>query len=69
MFRERGRIDMIYVCDTCGSENIEQAHTVYIPMNEPASLDDIEGDAYYAEDRYWCPDCNISEDQQRVIKI
>ena len=35
-----------------------QLWSVYIPANEPASLEDIEGGAYFEmEDHAWCPDC------------
>ena len=50
------------VCSNCGSENIQQLWSVYIPANEPASLDDIEGNAYFEmEDHAWCPDCEGNE--------
>ena len=52
------------VCSNCGSENIQQFWGVYIPANEPASLDDIEGNAYFEmEDYAWCPDCEDYEVQ------
>ena len=54
------------VCSNCGSENIQQLWSVYIPANEPASLDDIEGNAYFEmEDHAWCPDC---EDHGAQVK-
>ena len=45
------------VCDNCGSEKIQQVWSVYIPMNEPESLEDVPSSAWFAQDDYWCPDC------------
>ena len=31
---------------------------VYVPMNEEQDgLEDFEGDAFFEQDDYWCPDC------------
>jgi len=46
---------MKWMCSECGSKEIEQQSSVWVPMNDP----DAEPTDWIFEDRYWCPNCDF----------
>ena len=47
----------MWICDKCGSEEVQQEYSVMLPMNSEDGWEQAIENCY-ATDFFWCEDCD-----------